>query len=330
MVPDLRFNKVRAGKDLILATKPFAVEDTATSWWVILSTAVLHVAVTVIVLCPISVFVQVALSIFLGLLIVRLFVINHDLQHHTLLPRSWLAGIVMRIMGILLLSPSSIWKSSHNHHHKHNSKMRGSQIGSFPIMTKENFDSAPKALQQRYLLMRHPLTILFGYVSIFLLGMCLLPFIARPREHADCIIALLIHLTIGVFLIHLFGWTAWLFVQVIPHFIAYGLGSYLFYAQHNFPDVVFMENQGWTYEKAAMESSSYMKMGPVMAWFTGNIGYHHIHHLNPHIPFYRLPEVLRKIPELQRAKITSLHPHDVMQCLRLKVWDAKVQRMVAL
>ena len=73
-----------------------------------------------------------------------------------------------------------------------------------------------------------------------------------------------------------------------------------------------------------------MKTSPVMAWFTANIGFHHIHHLNARVPFYRLPEVLKKIPELQNPKTTSLHPADIFRCLRLKVWDVETQRMVGL
>jgi acyl-lipid omega-6 desaturase (Delta-12 desaturase) len=67
-----------------------------------------------------------------------------------------------------------------------------------------------------------------------------------------------------------------------------------------------------------------------MAWFTGNIGYHHIHHLNARIPFYRLPEVMKKLPELQRPKRTSLDPRDIARCLSLKVWDAGSQRMTGI
>jgi acyl-lipid omega-6 desaturase (Delta-12 desaturase) len=133
---------------------------------------------------------------------------------------------------------------------------------------------------------------------------------------------------IGVMLTFSFGWQALLLTQLIPHFIACAVGSYMFYAQHNFPDVSFNDAAGWTYEKAAMESSSFMRTNRIMAWFTGNIGYHHIHHLNARIPFYRLPEVLKKIPELQTPKTTSLNPMEIIRCLRLKVWDVESQRMV--
>jgi acyl-lipid omega-6 desaturase (Delta-12 desaturase) len=94
--------------------------------------------------------------------------------------------------------------------------------------------------------------------------------------------------------------------------------------------VSFNDAAGWTYEKAATQSSSFMKTGRIMGWFTANIGHHHIHHLNARIPFYRLPEVLRDIPELQMAKKTSLKPMEILRCLRLKVWDAESQRMVGL
>ena len=73
-----------------------------------------------------------------------------------------------------------------------------------------------------------------------------------------------------------------------------------------------------------------MKTGPIIAWFTANIGYHHIHHLNARVPFYRLPEALKKIPELGKPKTTSLHPLDIFRCLRLKVWDVAAQQMVGL
>ena len=160
--------------------------------------------------------------------------------------------------------------------------------------------------------------------------MCLYPFYNDRREHFDCLISFVLHLVIGVALTVSFGWQALVLTQLVPHFIACAIGTYLFYAQHNFSSVCFRDNAGWTYEKAALESSSFMKTGPIMAWFTGNIGYHHIHHLNSRIPFYRLPEVMREMPELQAPKTTSLNPLEIFRCLRLKVWDVESQRMISL
>jgi acyl-lipid omega-6 desaturase (Delta-12 desaturase) len=197
-------------------------------------------------------------------------------------------------------------------------------------MTKDQFLKSSKGERLQYLFMRHPLTILFGYVSVFLGGMCILPLFEKLREHYDCLIALVVHAVTGVLLAVFFGWQALLLALLIPDFIAGAIGSYLFYAQHNFPGGSFNAADGWTYEKAALESSSFMKTGRIMGWFTGNIGYHHIHHLNARIPFYRLPEVLNNIVELQTPKTTSLNPIEIIRCLRLKVWDVESQQMIGL
>jgi omega-6 fatty acid desaturase (delta-12 desaturase) len=273
---------------------------------------------------------KVVCSLLAGLLVLRLFVIYHDQQHHAILPKSKLAEYFMRAFGVLSLSPSSIWRASHNYHHKHNSKLRSAHIGSYPIMTRAEYLRSSKRTRFNYLFMRHPLTILFGYVFVFLYGMCIYPFFNSPREHYDCLIATVVHLAVAVVLTWFFGWTALLLTLIIPHLVASAIGSYLFYAQHNFPGVSFYDRAGWAYEKAALESSSFLKTGPIMSWFTANIGYHHIHHLNARVPFYRLPEVLKSVPELAEPKTTTLRVKDIIRCLRLKVWDVEAQQMVRL
>jgi len=321
---------MREGKDLILATKSYATDRTLRSWWCILSTTFLLIAALLGTLWHFPLVGKIVCSLLAGLLILRLFVIYHDQQHRAILPNSRLADIYMRIFGIFALSPSSIWRSSHNHHHKHNSKLRGSHIGSFPIMTKEQFLKSSKGERRRYLFQRHPLVILGGYIFVFLGGMCALPLVDKPREHYDCLVALFAHIIAGVLLTVMFGWLTLLLTLIIPCFIAGAIGSYLFYAQHNFPGVSFNDAAGWTYEKAALESSSFLKTDFVMGWFTANIGYHHIHHLNSRIPFYRLPEVLNGVAELQEPKTTSLDPTEIFRCLRLKVWDVESQQMIGL
>ncbi|HEV2330347.1 MAG TPA: fatty acid desaturase [Verrucomicrobiae bacterium] len=263
-----------------------------------------------------------------GLLMVRLFVIYHDHQHHAILAKSRVAAILMRLLGIGMLCPSAVWRSSHDYHHTHNCKLRSAHIGSFPIMTREQYRQTPPAERLLYLFMRHPLTILFGYITVFLFGMVILPFFNSPRKHIDSIPAFLLHVTLAIWLTVHFGWIALVLTMFVPFLIAGALGSYLFYAQHNFPGVILKDKAGWTFEGAALESSSFLNTNRIMAWFTGNIGYHHIHHLNHRVPFYRLPEVYRDIPELRQARTTSLHPMEIFRCLRLKVWCVETQRMV--
>jgi omega-6 fatty acid desaturase (delta-12 desaturase) len=314
-------------------TKPYAKDQPLKSWWVILSTTFLLTIATAATLPDWPVLGKIPLgvrgfaSLMAGLLSLRLFVIYHDQQHHAILPRSRVAEVFMAFFGIWALSPRSIWRSSHDHHHAHNSRLRGSNIGSYPIMTRDQFQKSNRKTRFFYLFTRHPLTILFGYVTVFLFGMVLNPFINSPRKHFDCLLSLLAHIALACFFLS-FGWATMVLALILPRFIATAMGSYLFYAQHNFPGVSFKDKGGWTFEKAALESSSYMKTGPIMAWFTGNIGYHHIHHLNHRVPFYRLPELYRDFPELQKAKTTSLHPADVLRCLSLKVWCVESQRMV--
>jgi omega-6 fatty acid desaturase (delta-12 desaturase) len=319
-----------AGRALILETRAYAQDVSLKSWWCILSTGFLLVSALAGALLHLPLAIRISCSGLAGFLSLRLFVIYHDHQHHAILPRSKVAALLMRIFGVWALSPSSVWRSSHNYHHKHNSKLRGSHIGSFPIMTKEQYLNSSGARQRYYLFVRHPLTILFGYVFVFLYSMVLYPFCNSPRKHYDCLLSFILHVVTGVMLVLLFDWQSMLLALVLPHFIAAAIGSYLFYAQHNFPGGTFTDNAGWTYEKAALRSSSYLKTGPLMAWFTANIGYHHVHHLNARVPFYRLPEVVKNIPELGEARTTSLHPMDIIRCLRLKVWDAKSQTMVGI
>jgi omega-6 fatty acid desaturase (delta-12 desaturase) len=318
------------GKELILATKPFAKEIRSKSWYHTITTLA-----AVITALAGTVFVpwfagKLVCSVLAGLLLVRMFIIYHDHQHHSILTKSPVANAIMTVVGMYMLAPTSIWKRSHDHHHNHNSKLFSASIGSFPIATRKKYMSMSGMERFGYLTIRHPLTIGLGYIFMFIIGMCLASFFSNPRKHIDSLIALVIHVSLSVLIFIMLGWQIWLCLFCLPFVIAFGLGSYLFYAQHNFPGVVFRDNKDWAYDRAAIESSSFMVMNPVMAWFTGNIGYHHIHHLNSKIPFYRLPEAMKHFPELQQCKTTSLSFKEIRACLRLKIWDPEKQQMITL
>lgn len=320
---------MREGKDLILATKPFASEIRSRSWFHLLTTlGLLLIALTGALFFPSL--IGAVFSILAGLLVVRLFVIYHDHQHHTILQHSKLANAIMTVFGLYILAPVSIWKRSHDYHHKHNSRLFTADIGSYPIATRQKFEQMSGREKAMYLFARHPLTILTGYVTMFFIGMCLQSFLSSPRKHLDSLLAMLLHVAGSVAVFYFLGWESWLFGVVIPFTIACGIGAYLFYAQHNFPGVIFREGEKWCYHDAALLSSSYLVMSPLGNWFTANIGYHHIHHLNARIPFYRLPEAMAEIPELQSAKTTTLKIRDIIACCRLKVWEPELQRMISL
>jgi omega-6 fatty acid desaturase (delta-12 desaturase) len=319
-----------SGKELILTTKPFTEEIRWKSWYFTFSAFfLLTVSLLGTYLTP-YIGIKILCSLFSVLLLARCFMIFHDYQHHSILRKSYLANFIFTAFGMYILTPVSIWKRSHDHHHNNNSKLFSASIGSFPIMTKENFLGASDKEKKMYLIVRHPLTIVFAYFTMFLYGMCLQSFLSSPRRHWDSLVVLILHITIGVFLCEYFGPLTWFLTLFLPLFIVHMLGAYLFYAQHNFPGVVFRSNIEWCYEHAALESSSYMTMNSLMQWATANIGFHHIHHINSKIPFYRLPEAMAKIPELQKATVTRLTPSDIIKCLRLKLWDAGQNKMITL
>jgi len=256
-----------------------------------------------------------------------LFVIYHDYQHGAILKQSKIIRAFMFVFGLLMLSPPSVWKRSHNHHHKNNAKLYGASIGSYPVMTTKDYAEAPFLRRLQYRLARHPLFIGLGYVTVFFLGMCIRPLFLNPKRHWDAVFALIVHATIYVGL-------AWIdpsnivYVMVIPMAVAAGMGSYLFYAQHNFPSVELKIGRDWTHVQAALKSSSFIRMSRLFHWFTANIGYHHIHHLNHNIPFYKLPKAMAAIKELKTPGVTSLLPWDVYKCLRLKLWDVERNKLV--
>lgn len=316
------------GRELILATKPFMSENRLKSWYFTLSTLFLLIAALVGTVYNFHWSLKLFCSVFAGLLIVRLFVIYHDHQHKAILQKSLAADILFTLFGFYSLAPNGIWSRSHDYHHKNNSKLYSASIGSYPIYTRQKYEKCSSLEKVNYLFIRHPLTITFGFILAFMWGMCFKSIINRFSKHVDSLVALIVHFAYQICVFYFLGWQTWILFSVIPHFISGAMGAYLFYAQHNFPGVTFKGNEEWTYEGAALESSSYMDLSPFMHWVTANIGYHHIHHMNARIPFYRLPEVMNALPELQNAKKTSLKPKDIIACFKLKVWDFEKQQMV--
>ncbi|MCU0707914.1 MAG: fatty acid desaturase [Pirellula sp.] len=267
-------------------------------------------------------------SVLVGLLIVRIFIMYHDYHHGAILKKSVLARCIFTVYGWLTMSPSSVWCGSHDHHHRHNCKGTGANPGSFRLMTCDEYRKASASKRLLYWVSRHWLTIGLGYITVFMIGMCVVPLFNQPRRHWDGGAALVLH----AILLASIGWWSVshaILLVVLPLLIACGLGSYLFYAQHNFPDCKLQDRKDWTHSNAALLSSSYIRMNPWMQWFTGNVGFHHVHHLNAKIPFYRLQEAMQGIAEFQSPGTTTLHPVDIVSCLQLNLWDPEKGRLVS-
>ncbi|NJK89314.1 MAG: fatty acid desaturase [Myxococcales bacterium] len=310
------------------AGRAFAEEDPSRTWRLFAETLLVASACVLIMtwtpLGPLRYLGAVAL----GLVNVRLFIFYHDALHGALFRKSKFGKLLMKIYGLLILTPERIWKDSHNYHHAHTAKIVGASIGSFPVLTVRMYQAATPWQRLQYRLARHWLTMLFGYVTVFLVGMCLRPLAQNARRNWPAALSLFVHFGILAALVVMYGWEPAFRTWMLPHGVSFAAGSYLFFAQHNFPDIEIRDRRDWEFTAAALHSSSMMTGGPVMRWLTGDIGYHHVHHLNSMIPFYRLEEAMKALPELQTPHVTSLAPRDVLACLRTAVWDPDQQRML--
>jgi acyl-lipid omega-6 desaturase (Delta-12 desaturase) len=327
------------GKDLIRQTLPFAQEDRRTSWRHFYTTLAVIALFAAGAIAPLPWPLRLLCSGMLGLSVVRLFVLYHDYMHGAYLRGSRFADLFFKGFGLVLMAPPTLWRQSHDYHHGHSCQYVGSErgrlpllsthtdIGTFPLMSTEEYARSSPGKRLRYRIARHPLMILLGSQTIFVFSICMVSLITQPRHRPWALLALGLTLCSVVLLAHSAP-DILLFGMLIPHLVGSALGVYMFYCQHNFPGARYLDEDEWDYAATAVYSSSYMRTGPIMAWFTANIGYHHVHHANSSIPFYRLPEAMAAIPALRTPLTTSLHPRDVWRCLQLKLWDNDSRRLV--
>jgi len=325
-------NPTRAAQEqvLIAQSRAFATENHATSWWHVGSTLAILAGTIALAASPIWWPLRALGTVLVSLLLVRTFILFHDYMHGSLLRGSKPAKWVFSVMGVLMLTPPRVWAATHNHHHANTGRLSAKPEGTFTLWTVEKWRSATTGQRVAYALERHPLTMALGLATIFLVGLCLLPFARDPKKNFSAGLALMVHLALTAAVISLFGVQVYLFAMLVPMALAYAFGSYLFFVQHNFEEALVREESDWSHAAGAVEASSFLDLGPVMHWFTGNIGYHHVHHLNPRIPFYRLPEAMEAIPALQDARVARLSPGEIWKTLtRLDLWDAQERRFVS-
>ncbi|MDP3815975.1 fatty acid desaturase [Pseudomonas sp.] len=330
----------RFGKELIRQTLPFTVENRRLSWWHFWST---FAVIGLFAAGTGAAFwwpIRLGFSLLLGLALVRMFVLYHDYMHGAILRGSRFADLFFKGLGLLLLAPPTLWKQSHDYHHGHSCQYVGAEqgrlpllsthtdLGTFPLMSTEEYARAGTWKRLRYWVARHPLMILLGSQTIFVFSICMVSLITQPRHRLWSALALALNLAALLALAN-YAPDMLLYGLLIPSLTGSALGVYMFYCQHNFPGARYPSREDWDYAETAIFSSSYMRTGPLMAWFTANIGYHHVHHANSGIPFYRLPEAMAAIPALREPIVTSLHPRDIYRCLSLKLWDSAGQRMVS-
>jgi acyl-lipid omega-6 desaturase (Delta-12 desaturase) len=303
------------------------------AWWQITDTFGPYIAIWYLMyLCrSISWWLVLPLAVLAGMFLVRVFIIFHDCGHGSYFKSRRANDIIGFITGVLTFTPFYQWRWDHAIHHATSGHLDKRGTGDLWTLTVEEYLASSRWRRFAYRLARNP-AVLFVIAPLFmmLVKQRFHTPKANERERRSVIWMNLAILGTAVGLSLVFGVLPYVVIQLIALTVAGSTGFWLFYVQHQFEGVYWERGEQWDFAAAALKGSSFYKLPKILQWFSGNIGYHHIHHLNHRVPFYRLPEVFRAIPELRAAKTTTLNPIDVFRCLRLKVWCVDTQRMVGL
>ena len=262
-------------------------------------------------------------------LLVRAFIIQHDCGHGSFFASRPLNDFVGRCMSVLTLAPYGLWRREHAHHHATSGNLDRRGAGDIDTFTVDEYLKLPLLQKLRYRLYRNSL-FLFGIgVPIYFVILQRLPWMHAlpPRETWRSVLGLNIGIVaLYLPLVYWLGLSNVLWVGLPVLHIASAAGGWLFFIQHQFEETTWDKAEGWDFQVAALLGSSYYKLPRVLNWFTGNIGLHHIHHLNSMIPNYRLMACLEASPELQAINRLSLR--DSLKCARLKLWDERERRLI--
>ena len=308
---------------------PFAKSETRKSIMQLVNTLTpLLVAWTLgFYLLQFSPWLTVVCSVVAAGFVVRTFIIFHDCTHGSFFKSKKANNRVGFITGVLTSFPYEKWKREHTIHHATSSNLDKRGIGDIDMLTVEEYMEKSKLGRLGYRMYRNPL-VMFGLGPLFMV--LILNRInrsdAKKKERINTHVTTLTMVIILGTLIWLTSWQAVLLVYGVTLFIAGSLGIWLFYIQHTYEDSYFEYDTEWDYVKAAVEGSSYYKLPKLLQWVTGNIGFHHVHHLAPRVPNYHLEAAHESIPPLQQATTITLTTS--LESIRYKLYDPKQKKFV--
>lgn len=275
----------------------------------------------------VSYFLTLPITIVAGGFLVRIFIIFHDCCHKSFFKNKLANEIVGTITGILTSVPFRQWRHTHSVHHATSGNLDKRGTGDIWTMTVDEYLAASLLKRIIYRIYRNPFVILgIGPTYIFLIDYRFNRRNINMKERINTYIT-----NIGIFgsaflLCWTLGWEAFLLIQV-PIFLVSGTaGIWMFYVQHQFEETYFENNDKWDYVKAAMQGSSFYNLPKVLHWITGNIGFHHIHHLSPRVPNYYLEKVHNVNPVLRDVETITLRTS--LQLLRFRIWDERDKKFI--
>lgn len=263
-------------------------------------------------------------------LLVRLFIIQHDCGHGSFFTSRAANDLLGRTLCVFTLTPYGSWKQGHAAHHASTGNLQRRGRGDVDMLTIAEYEALGPLKKLGYRLYRNPLVMVLLGAPIYFVLLQRLPTgpAFRDRDARRSILSLDVALVIAFgLLMAMIGVVPVLATYLPVIIIASWFGSWLFYVQHQFEGAYWEQDSAWNFHTAALTGSSYFELPPVLQWFSGNIGLHHVHHLCSRIPNYRLQACLDTAPELDGiAKRITLR--ESFGCWRLALWDEQRRLMV--
>jgi acyl-lipid omega-6 desaturase (Delta-12 desaturase) len=261
-------------------------------------------------------------------LLVRTFILMHDCAHGSLFPSRRLNDTVGFVTGAITMTPFSQWRRDHALHHASSGDLDRRGHGDVPTLTVREYLAKSPRDRLFYRIMRHPASLMLGGPIHLILSQRLRSRSTATRDRQIASVwgtnvAIVVGIAAAMWM---FGWSTVLLVYGVSFYFAAMAGVWLFYVQHQFEDAYWEEHADWDYVTACLRGSSHLQLPAPLRWFTGNIGLHHVHHLAPRIPNYRLQRCHDENPLFQQAPVVT--PLSGMAALRLALWDEDRRRLV--
>jgi acyl-lipid omega-6 desaturase (Delta-12 desaturase) len=276
----------------------------------------------------ISYLLTLGIAVFAAGFMIRIFIIFHDCTHHSFFKNRTANKVVGTLTGVLTLFPYSQWGHEHSVHHATSSNLDKRGTGDIWVLTVDEYMAASMWKKLAYRMYRNPFVMfVLGPIYIVLITNRFNRKGARMKERLNTYLTNVLIVGISGLLIWAIGWKAFLMVEGPIFFIAGMFGIWLFYVQHTFEDSYFEADKDWEYVRAAVEGSSYYQLPKVLQWITGNIGYHHVHHLSPRVPNYKLEEVHKNTEPLQNVPTITLSTS--LTSLKFRLWDERNKQFIS-
>jgi len=275
----------------------------------------------------VSWWLAVPLAILAGAFLVRLFIIHHDCGHGSFFKSRTANHILGFLTGVLTFTPYHQWRWEHALHHATSGDLDRRGTGDVWTLTVQEYLEASRWKKFAYRLARNPMILfLIAPIFVFVIKHRFPNLKATKRERFSVYWTNLAMLGMAAALSLAFGLKAYLILQLIVVSVAGSAGVWLFYVQHQFEGVYWGRGEEWDYATAALQGSSFYKLPKVLQWFSGNIGFHHIHHLSARIPNYHLEKCHDSEPLFQSVKPITLIAS--LKSFTFRLWDEQQKRLV--